>query len=155
MYTRILMPLENSGYDRAIIDHVCALAKLCAAEVIVMHVADGWAARNQHQLALRESEEMREDRLYVEGVCKELCDAGVQSECLLAGGDAGKEISDAAQREACDLIAMAVHGHGFIQDVLRGSVSNEVKHRSKIPVLLVRGERRSQARATGEPPSLA
>lgn len=142
MYKRILVPLEHSPYDAAIVDHVRMLASFCGASVILMHVADGWAARNVHQLNLRESEEMRLDREYLEQTCESLQDAGLEAECLLAGGNPSQEIADAAARESCDLIAMSTHGHRFIKDLVYGSVANEVRHVSRVPVLLVRGERR-------------
>ena len=141
MYKRILVPLENTDTDHAIVEHVRHLAKLAGSAVIFMHVADGFAARNANQLTLRESEEMRLDRDYLEKICDRLEADGIETECLLAGGDPGKEIASAAERESCDLIAMSTHGHRFIKDVIYGSVANEVRHLSRIPVLLVRGDR--------------
>jgi nucleotide-binding universal stress UspA family protein len=148
MYKRILVPLEHSPYDAAIIEHVRALATFCGASIVLIHVADGWAARNVKQLNTRESEEMRADREYLEQTCESLEGSGLAAECVLAGGDPSKEIADAAAREECDLIAMSTHGHRFIKDMLYGSVANEVRHLSRIPVLLVRGERRVTPRDT-------
>ncbi len=139
MYTRILVPLENTRYDAAIIAHVSALAKHCGASVVLIHVADGWVARNANQLDLRESEEMKQDMAYLDRLTVELENAGVSAEGVLAGGDPTAEICAAAEREHCDLIAMSTHGHGFVQDVIRGSVANEVRHTTHVPVLLVRG----------------
>jgi nucleotide-binding universal stress UspA family protein len=148
MYKRILVPLEHSPYDAAIIEHVRALATFCGASIVLIHVADGWAARNVKQLNTRESEEMRADREYLEQTCESLEGSGLAAECVLAGGDPSKEITDAAAREECDLIAMSTHGHRFIKDMIYGSVANEVRHLSRIPVLLVRGERRATPRDT-------
>jgi nucleotide-binding universal stress UspA family protein len=139
MYKRILVPLEHTAYDAAILDHVGRLARFCGAEVLLMHVADGFAARNVKQLNLRESEEIRADREYLEQLCTALERDGLVADCLLAAGDPAAEISAAAEREACDLIAMSTHGHRFLQDLVRGSVASEVRHMSRIPVLLVRG----------------
>jgi nucleotide-binding universal stress UspA family protein len=139
MYRRILVPLEHTDYDDAIVAHVRDLAKLCCASVVLIHVADGWAARNQHQLVLRESAEMKYDREYLEERADALELAGIDTECVLAGGDPGKEIAAAAEREGCDLVAMSTHGHRGIQDLLRGSVANEVRHHTTVPVLMVRG----------------
>src|SRR4051812_41385404 len=83
MYKRILVPLENTDTDHAIVAHVRQLAKLSRGSVICMHVADGWAARNANQLALRESEEMKADREYLEKVCDDLERDGIEAECLL------------------------------------------------------------------------
>jgi nucleotide-binding universal stress UspA family protein len=145
MYKRILIPLEHSPYDEAILEHVRKLARHCGATLVLIHVADGFAARNVRQLNLRESEEMREDREYLERLCDRLEAEGLDAECVLAGGNPGAEIVEAAAREGCDLIAMSTHGHRFLQDLLYGSVANEVRHSSRIPVLLVRGDRRQSA----------
>jgi nucleotide-binding universal stress UspA family protein len=85
---------------------------------------------------------MREDREYLEEVAASLEADGIEAECVLAAGNPGAEIAEAAVREGCDLIAMSTHGHRFLQDLLYGSVANEVRHTSRVPVLLVRGERR-------------
>lgn len=147
MYTRILVPLENSPYDDAIVDHVKQLAHALGSSIVLVHVADGWAARNIRQLDLRESEEMQKDRVYIEGVAAQLEADGIDAESLLASGDPSKEISQAAAREGCDLIAMSTHGHKFVNDMLRGSVANTVRHESTIPVLLVRGHPRGRTAA--------
>jgi nucleotide-binding universal stress UspA family protein len=143
MYKRILVPLEHSPYDAAIVEHVRMLARECGSSIVLIHVADGFAARNVKQLNLRESEEMRLDREYLEQTCASLKAEGFNVESLLAGGDPSKEIAEAAAREQCDLIAMSTHGHKFIKDMLYGSVANEVRHLSRVPVLLVRGERKT------------
>jgi nucleotide-binding universal stress UspA family protein len=142
VYQRILVPLEHTDTDAAIVEHVRQLAKLSGGSVVFIHVADGWAARNANELTLRESEEMRFDREYLEAICDRLEGDGIETECILAGGDPGKEIAEAAEREECDLIAMSTHGHRFIKDVIYGSVANEVRHLTRVPVLLVRGDRK-------------
>lgn len=145
MYKRILVPLENSPYDDAIIAHVQDLAKLCGSSVVLIHVADGWAARNQEGLALRESDEMKGDREYLESRADALERAGLDAECVLAGGDPAREIASAVTREGCDLVAMSTHGHKGVQDLIRGSVANDVRHHTTVPVLMVRGAPRKSA----------
>ena len=139
MYKRILVPLENTPYDAAILAHVRQLARATGASLLLIHVADGWAARNMAQLELRESEELRSDRDYLKRTADALERDGYKVDALLAGGDPVKEIIDAAMREHCDLIAMSTHGHRFLKDVIFGSVAEGVRHRCTIPVLLVRG----------------
>ena len=143
MYRRILVPLENSPHDRAILEHVARLARQCGASLVLLHVADGFVARNYRQLRLRESEEMRRDRAYLEQVTAELLAQGLDADPVLAGGDPAEEIAAAAEREGCDLIAMATHGHKLIGDVIHGSVANSVRHKSMVPVLLVRAPARA------------
>jgi len=140
MYSRIMVPLENSPYDETILEHVRRLARQCGGSALVLiHVADGWAARNIKQLHLKESEEMRQDRAYLERVCASLRAEGFDADAVLAAGDPAAEIADAAVRERCDLIAMATHGHRYLNDMVRGSVASELRHRTMVPVLMVRG----------------
>lgn len=145
MYRKILVPVENSPYDDAIIDHVCELARICKSSVLLIHVADGWAARNISQLNLRESEELKKDREYIEHLTASLATDGIDVDALLASGDPASEISQAAIRENCDLIAMSTHGHKFIGDMIHGSVVHTVRHDSTIPILLVRGSSHGRA----------
>src|SRR5262245_19661375 len=104
MYSRILVPLENSPADETILAHVRRLAKRLDASMLLIHVADGWVARNIQQLELKESQEMREDRAYLERRCSELKSDGLDVDAILAAGDPAAEISDVAVREGCDLI---------------------------------------------------
>lgn len=139
MYRHVLVALENSSYDATILGHVRALATTCSSRVTLIHVADGFAARNISTLKLRESEEMKQDRAYLDRCASELAAASLEVDAILASGDPAVEICAAAERERCDLIAMATHGHGFLNDMVRGSVANEVRHRTMVPVLMVRG----------------
>jgi nucleotide-binding universal stress UspA family protein len=148
MYKRILVPLENSAYDAAILEHVRRLAKVCGSSLLLIHVADGWVARNLKTLNLRDSEEMRLDRAYLEKVADELEREGYEVDAVLAGGDPAREIIEVAERDGCDLIAMSTHGHRFFSDLLYGSVADSVRHRCSIPVLLVRGSADARPRET-------
>lgn len=139
MFARILVPLENSAYDETILAYVRKLARHCGSEIVLIHVADGWVARNIRELNLRESEEMRVDRAYLERVSAALLAEGFEVDAVLAAGDPVVEISDAAIREHCDLIAMATHGHRGLNDVVRGSVASALRHKTMVPVLMVRG----------------
>jgi nucleotide-binding universal stress UspA family protein len=140
MYRRILIAVENSGADRTIVDHVSELARLTGAELLLVHVADGWAARNFDQLKLRESEEMRTDRAYLEMLRAELAGKGFAVDTCLAMGDPATELIKVAADRSVDLIAMSTHGHRFIKDVLLGATADRVRHLVKIPVLLLRAQ---------------
>jgi manganese transport protein len=138
MYRRILMALENGPADEAIIPHVMEMARRLGSEVLLLHVADGWAARNFNELQLAESEEMKTDRAYLETVAARLRAEGLTATTLLALGDPPKEIIKAADREACSLIAMASHGHRLLGDLIHGSTIREVRHSTSKPILVVR-----------------
>jgi len=140
MYKRILVAIENSGADRTIVDHVSELARLTGARLLLVHVADGWAARNFDQLKLRESEEMKADRAYLERLRQELAGRGLAVDTRLALGDPATELIRTAEEQQVDLIAMSTHGHRFISDLLHGATADRVRHLVKVPVLLLRAQ---------------
>ena len=140
MYTRILVAVENSDADRTIIDHVARLAQLTGAELLLVHVADGWAARYFEDLQLRESEEMKSDRAYLERLRADLAGRGFVVGTHLATGDPATELVKVAEDWHADLLAMSTHGHRFISDLLHGATADRVRHSVKIPVLLLRAQ---------------
>ncbi|MCX6895228.1 MAG: universal stress protein [Verrucomicrobia bacterium] len=143
MYRKILVALENSPADATLLPHVTALAKTLGSELLLLHVADGFAARNFNQLKLAESEEMKADREYLETAAAKLRGEGLTVSTHLALGDPPKEILKTATGEHCDLIAMASHGHRFVGDMIYGSTIHKVRHETAIPVLLVRAAKKS------------
>jgi len=138
MYRKILVALENSRTDEAILAHIEPLARLMRSAVVLVHVADGWVARNLNQLNLAESEEMRDDRAYLERVRARLAEAGIPAEAVLLVGEPADEIVRLAGESGADLIAMSTHGHRFLGDLIYGSTSRRVRHTVQVPVLLVR-----------------
>jgi nucleotide-binding universal stress UspA family protein len=140
MYRRILVAVEHSAADSTILDHVAQLAQLTGATLLLVHVADGWAARYFDQLNLRESEEMKEDRAYLEELRAKLAARGLKVETQLAMGDPSTQLIRAAEEQQVDLIAMSTHGHRFLNDLLRGTTADRVRHLVKVPVLLLRAQ---------------
>jgi manganese transport protein len=136
MYKKILVALENSRADLALIPHVTEFARQFKAELLLVHVADGWVARNYDKMNLAESEEMKEDRRYLEAVAQDLRKQGARVSVHLALGDPPEEILKTATREHCDLIAMTMHGHRLLADIVLGSTIHKVRHKSRVPVFL-------------------
>ncbi len=140
MYKKILVPLENAWADPVILAHIRLLVDLTKAEILIVHVADGWAARNYQALDLSESEEIKTDRIYLEEQVRLLRQDGFNASYLLAFGEPPKEIIRIAQEQAVDLIAMATHGHGFIADVIYGTTADKVRHQVDMPVLMLKAK---------------
>lgn len=138
MYRKILVALENSEADKALLPHVAQLAREMHSHLLLVHVADGWVARNYDQFRLAESDEMKADRAYLESASQQLRDQGLSVSTLLALGNPPEEILKTAETEHCDLIAMTSHGHRFLADLVLGSTIHEVRHKTSIPILLVR-----------------
>jgi nucleotide-binding universal stress UspA family protein len=137
MYGTILVTLDTTPTDRAIIDHVKRLAReLRSRRVVLLHVADGWAARFYGPDAV--SPEISEDSAYLRQVRAEFQAEGIPTEVALAFGDPAGEIVKWVRREGCDLVAMSTHGHGFLGDLFLGTTAVRVQHKISVPVLLLR-----------------
>ena len=138
MYQHILIPLENSAADETILSHIKPLSRLTNARMLLVHVADGWVARNFNQLKLAESEEMKQDRVYLEERQRELINDGFSCDAVLALGEPSDEIIKLAREKDIDLIAMTTHGHRFVSDILYGATVDKVRHAVDVPVLLLK-----------------
>jgi nucleotide-binding universal stress UspA family protein len=136
MYKTILVTLDSTPTDQAIIEHVKRLAKIAGSRVVLLHVADGWAARTHGADAV--SPEITEDTAYLEKVRAEFEAAGIPAEAELGYGEPSKEIIRWVREKGCDLVAMSTHGHRFIADLFLGSTSRQVRHSVSVPVLLLR-----------------
>jgi nucleotide-binding universal stress UspA family protein len=138
MYKEILVTLDGTPTDRTIIEHVKPLAKLMGSRIVLLHVADGWAARTYGRDAI--SPEITEDTAYLEKVRSEFQADGIDARAELAYGDPGSEIVKWVEQNGCDLVAMSTHGHGFLADLFLGSASRRVRHKIRVPVLLLRAK---------------
>lgn len=138
MYETILVTLEGASSDRAIIEHVKQLAKLAQSRLVLLHVADGWAARTYGPDAV--SPEIAEDTAYLEKIRAEFQSVGIPTEAELAYGEPADQIIRWVEQKQCDLVAMSTHGHRLLADIFLGATATRVRHRISVPVLLLRAK---------------
>lgn len=138
MYDKILVTLDGTSTDRAIIEHVKQLAKLANSRLVLLHVADGWAARTYGRDAV--SREISDDTAYLEKVRAEFQTAGIPTEAELAFGEPSKEIIKWVKQKGCDLVAMSTHGHRLLADIFLGATATRVRHSISAPVLLLKAK---------------
>jgi nucleotide-binding universal stress UspA family protein len=138
MYDTILVTLDGTASDRAIIEHIKKLAQLAHSRLVLLHVADGWAARTYGRDAV--SPEIAEDTAYLEKVLGEFQSAGISAQAELAYGEPANEIIKWVKQKGCDLVAMSTHGHRFLADVFLGTTASRVQHSISAPVLLLRAK---------------
>jgi len=138
MYETILVTLDGTPSDRAIIEHIKQLAKLASSRLVLLHVADGWAARTYGPDAV--SPEIAEDTAYLRMVREEFQSAGIPAEAELAYGEPADQIIKWVEKKKCDLITMSTHGHRFLADMFLGATASRVRHNISVPVLLLRAK---------------
>jgi nucleotide-binding universal stress UspA family protein len=136
MYDTILVTLDGTLTDRAIVEHIKKLATALHSRVVLLHVADGWAARTYGADAV--SPEIAEDTAYLQNVRAEFQSAGIPTEAELAFGEPGEQIIEWVRKKGCDLVAMSTHGHRFLADFFLGTTADQVRHSVTVPVLLLR-----------------
>ena len=138
MYETILVTLEATPTDRAIIEHVKMLAKVTSSRVTLLHVATGVQAKWLGSDAA--GEEVETDRAYLDRTKLEFEQAGISAQTALAFGDPAKEIVKWVQEHPCDLVAMSTHGHQFVADLVYGATASRVQHNISVPVLMLRAK---------------
>jgi len=138
MYDTILLTLDGTPTDRAIIEHIKQLAKLAHSRLVLLHVADGWAARTYGPDAV--SPEITEDMAYLEKVRAEFQSAGIAAQSELAYGEPADQIIKWVEEKACDLVAMSTHGHRFLADLFLGTTATRVRHSIDVPVLFLKAK---------------
>lgn len=138
MYSNILVAIENSASDVTILRHIEGLARLTNGTLLLVHVADGVVARHFDDLKLRESEEMKDDRAYLDQLCADMTSRGLKVRTRLAAGDPATELVRVAKEEQVDLIAMSTHGHRFLADLMHGTTVDRLRHLVDVPVLLLK-----------------
>jgi manganese transport protein len=138
MYCKILVALDTTASDQELLPHIAKMAAMMKSELLLLHVADGWVARNFDQLNLADSEEMREDWKYLEDTAAKLrADTGLTVTTRLGLGNPSTQILKAADEDGVDLIALASHGHRLVGDIIYGSTIEAVRHRAKVPIVVV------------------
>lgn len=133
VYKKILVTVDCSPVDDAIIKHVSVLALQNKATVHLLHVV--------HSHTLDQNRVLRDK---IEGCMEAYRDAllnqGIDAFAIVRSGEPVNEILDEIGSGKYDLVAMATHGHTFIGDALFGSVSDTLKHKIGVPLLLIKSD---------------
>ncbi len=137
-YRRVAAALAADRFDPPILEHAVSLARANGAELLLIHVAEGFGPRYFG----RESDDLetRDDRRYLEAAQATAAAQGVAARVLLRYGAPVDELTRAVEEEGVDLMVMGAHGHRILGDLLFGSTVDPLRHRVKIPVLVVREE---------------
>jgi nucleotide-binding universal stress UspA family protein len=151
MYETILLPTDGSAPSEAAREHAIGLAAAYDATLHAIYVIDDKAlraARADSDVVLAGFEE--QGTSLVGDVASAAADAGVACETAVLHGHPHEVITDYADEHGIDLVVMGTHGRHGVQRFLLGSVTERVVRSSAVPVLTVRGEKRTGAEADAE-----
>jgi nucleotide-binding universal stress UspA family protein len=145
MYSTILVPLDGSKRAEAILRHVEDLVGRYDATVIFLRVVEpvpGSVGPEGARTVLREEFEQRTGQAesYLSVLQEEFCKKGIEAETRVVHGSPVEAITETAESEGADLIAMASHGRTGLPRVFYGSVAAGVLHRVDRPLLLIRSQ---------------
>ena len=132
VYKKILVTMDCSSVDDAIVDHVSALALQNNAQVYLLHVVHSHTLDEDRVLHKRAKASLKTR-------CEALQAQGITAHMVIKSGEPDAEILKEIEGKDYDLVAMGTHGHSFIGDILFGSVSRTLKHKIRIPLLLICG----------------
>ena len=140
--SRILTAVDGSeNADRAF-EYAAYIAKQCEVErLFIINVIEGFgrdiSAWAKHDSVVKDLEHNSKE-LLEKYKSKALSQAFTTTEIISAAGNAGEEILRAAEREKMDTIVIGSRGLSTASELLLGSVSHNVIHNSKCPVVIVR-----------------
>ena len=130
IYKQILITMDCSPVDDAIIEHVSALALQNNSIVSLIHII--------HSHTIEQDRALHKDaKIFLNEKCKLLQSKGIETHIILKSGEPEEEIVSVINNGEFDLVAMATHGHGFFGDTLFGSVSRVIKHKTTVPLLII------------------
>ena len=138
MYRRILVPLDHTELDRQAIAHAASLARMHHAKLFLLHVEEG--VTSQVYGSLSSTAEVQEGEKYLDDIVESLRNEGIDVEPMVAhSSNPNREIVRCAREIQPDLLVMGAHGHGGLKDLIFGTTINSVRHKLRIPLLVVRG----------------
>ena len=137
-YHRILVPLDHTALDRQAIAHAAAMARMHHAKLYLLHVEEG--VTSQVYGSLSSTAEVEAGEKYLDEIVASLRALGHRRRAMVAhSSNPNREIIRAASEIQPDLLIMGAHGHGGLKDLIFGTTINSVRHKLRIPLLVVRG----------------
>ncbi len=140
-YHRILVPLDHTALDRQAIAHAAAMARMHQAKLYLLHVEEG--VTSQVYGSLSSTAEVEAGQKYLDEIVAALRAEGIDVEPMVShSSNPNREIIRSAREIQPDLLIMGAHGHGGLKDLIFGTTINSVRHKLRIPLLVVRDVRK-------------
>lgn len=141
MYAKMLVPLDGSALAECVLPHAKAIAKGCTVrEIVLLRVVERpptMGAEGIDFVALQSADKDAAGA-YLARIESQLSAEGFKVSSQVLAGRAGEAISEFANNNQVDLIALATHGRSGISRLVFGSVADRLIRSASVPILLVR-----------------
>jgi len=134
-YSNIGIPVDFSKNDRNTIRHALIQGGKSATYYLI-HIVETAGARYHGNEVM--DYETQSDTLNLEKYKLNLMELGYKAEILIGYGSAANAIASLTEKNGLDLLVMGAHGHKGISDWIFGTTLDTVRHKVRIPVLIVR-----------------
>lgn len=134
-YRKIAITVDFSDSDEMTINHAL-LQGGKEAEYLLIHINNTAAA--MYFGGETRDLETKTDKNNLDAYLNKLKEEGYSGDVKLGFGDPKSEIVKAVEEFNADLVVMGAHGHGSIKDLILGTTVETVRHKVKVPVLIVR-----------------
>ncbi|MEK6978302.1 MAG: universal stress protein [Candidatus Hydrothermarchaeota archaeon] len=151
---KILVPVDESDYARAVVEAAGELAKRYEAQVLLLHVFNERKYKMYEQMyeemneevkgaiPLRTTEDFKQDAtILAEGVGSALKGKGLRAKALGRVGDPAEEIVKVAEEEKVDMIVIGFKGATNVERFLIGPTAKFVAEHAHCTVMIVKGKR--------------
>jgi nucleotide-binding universal stress UspA family protein len=142
-YKKVLVPLDGSKRAEKILPHVEELAHRYEAKVILLQVVEYQTAVSPEgaymPMTQTQIDELKQEaESYLTGLANSLKQKSIQCTARVVYGPVVESITNSAERENVDLIAMASHGRSGLARVFYGSIAAGILQNVDRPLLLIR-----------------
>ncbi|HEX6488282.1 MAG TPA: universal stress protein [Candidatus Dormibacteraeota bacterium] len=136
---RIVVGVDGSAHSAAALDWAIGLAKLAGAEVIAVHglYIPVYAATGYAPVLQFDPEWRKQMRQAFEEWCEPLTSSEVPYRTIFREGRPASVLMDAADSLQADLVVVGRRGRGSLVELMLGSVSHELSHHCKQPVVVI------------------
>ncbi|MCX7894406.1 MAG: Nramp family divalent metal transporter [Thermoanaerobaculum sp.] len=134
---RIAAALDFSPADVGVLSYALALARGAGrhTQVLLLHVVEsGGVKLLGDEVADREAST---DRQRLELYQAELAAQGVEAHFAMGFGEPAEQLARLAEIHGADLMVVGSHGHRGMADLVHGTTVDRLRHRLRIPVLVV------------------
>jgi len=134
---RLAVAVDFSAADGAVLSQAVSLAQGTGrgAHVRLLHVVESGGARMLGG-EMRDSE-AKADQARLELYVDELAEHGVEADYDLGFGEPVGELTRLSEEFGPDLLVLGSHGHAGLTDFVLGTTVGRLRHRVRVPVLVV------------------